>query len=954
VSARRKLRHWWPALALCALGAAGQPLGAETVSWTLTNHNAVEYADELVRLGVKLAGPFDATRLVVLENGVEVPCQVEIHEGVPERVVRGDLWVCTTIRPAESHVYEVRSRAAAGAATAAARPRVRVDTRRPDRWVLANDRIRVEVPGEGASGVPGPILGIGGDGGVNLDNVSSWQVAGLKPKSFRAELIGAGPLFGKVRLRYEFESATPGGPTGVSEIMVTVGPRDPVARIEESHALVPGAHWTLNVTPASGARSGLARGWHRGPFQGDESLRELELKPGPRLGDTLMYLQPRWTQSFDEGWFFGATDGAQLVGAMVARAGRWEWPYDNLIDVRVTPRGDSAALVCPAWRGKRHWYLLAGQRALAEELNGLVRRVAFQPLDKLTHEYHLDWPGQPPGGFKGEFFYNGGITNPTGGIRGMGRSLLGNIRDGRLPRGNRALLSNFQVRLDPDWYGFYYNGWSPINPNFATDFLRVPILQCMGLRDHPEFARLARMAEAAFRMDMDYSITLPGGAGQESPGYTVHAMSSWQALAPLCKKHLGFDPTAWPRYRAAASFILRTSQPIGGGRRRILPLGDTHPPGPDVIELARRFGVHDRVEDFVTEELPGFGVVFRSRSGRQDENFLAFKAGPNRGHNHGDQLSFHYCGNGRRLAIDHMCSYAPRADQEHMHNRVAFTAGEFEFANMDGHERLIGFQTTPDADVAVGQVESNRLRRQPRTPQEVVWHPKGPYHQFDTPLVYRRAIVFVKNPAGGGAHDYFVIRDQHWGPEVKATWCLHVESNDCRRIGPLIDFGVMSVFVAAPEEFQFERFDWSFTKGRDGYSESTSGARLSRSGHATEFITLLYPGGKPPRMEAVPGGVRVEFGPGHTDEIVFGDALGAATANDQKPADAGRAALATVKRNGRLVTRLSVADIDFDRCQGEIGLFIPEAGYDFGPIPDWLVRQRSVIRAPALLFHEIP
>jgi hypothetical protein len=34
-------------------------------------------------------------------------------------------------------------------------------------------------------------------------------------------------------------------------------------------------------------------------------------------------------------------------------------------------------------------------------------------------------------------------------------------------------------------------------------------------------------------------------------------------------------------------------------------------------------------------------------------------------------------------------------------------------------------------------------------------------------------------------------------------------------------------------------------------------------------------------------------------------------------------------------------DIDMDRDQGDVGLFVPDAGYPFGEIPDWLVRQRA-------------
>jgi hypothetical protein len=42
---------------------------------------------------------------------------------------------------------------------------------------------------------------------------------------------------------------------------------------------------------------------------------------------------------------------------------------------------------------------------------------------------------------------------------------------------------------------------------------------------------------------------------------------------------------------------------------------------------------------------------------------------------------------------------------------------------------------------------------------------------------------------------------------------------------------------------------------------------------------------------------------------------------------------------------LSGREIDLERFQGQIGLFVPDTGYPFGEIPDWLIRQR--IRPPA-------
>lgn len=262
-----------------------------------------------------------------------------------------------------------------------------------------------------------------------------------------------------------------------------------------------------------------------------------------------------------------------------------------------------------------------------------------------------------------------------------------------------------------------------------------------------------------------------------------------------------------------------------------------------------------------------------------------------------------------------------------MHNRVAFHTDKLPYANMDGHERVIAFETTNDVNVAVGQVESERLRITTEYPPEE-WDTYLPEQRFDTPLKYRRTIVSLKN----NGRDYFVVRDQHTGPDVKATYCLHVLSDRCDRRDNTIDFGNLTVFCAEPSRFDYARHDWDFEKkNRDGnliIRENTKGIRLTAADHPSQFITVLYPGNRPPAMEAVEGGVRVG-----DDEILFGGGID----ND------AATAYVTVRRGGRLVMSLSGKDIDMDRSQGEVGLFVPDAGYPFGRIPDWLIRQRAEV-----------
>ncbi len=905
-----------------ATGLAARAARAET--WTLTNH-AGDYETELVRLKVKPVPP-DATDVAVTEDGRPVACQVDEDGGV---------WVVTDIASEASHVYEVTR---GGARPPAGPPRVTV--RREGRCiVLEAGPLAVRVPAEAEGDAPpGPIGGVRVDGG-RWRGASTWQTA-LPMKSFEAEVLGAGPLYGKVRLRYTFDGTAglDGETPAFADVVVTLRPGHPVVDIDEAHEMDAGAFWTFDAAAGWAPTGGLMRRWFKGPFQGAPAVEAVTLKPGQtRLGDVLLNLQPRWTQAFDEGWFFGTTDDAHVVGAMVARAGHWMWGHDNLIRVRLKASGDTAGLECPTWRGRRYWYLVAGPKAVAsieqvasedpkkkprkvDRLAGLVTRVAFQPLNKLVHEYILEWPGQPPGGFRGDFFYSGS-TNPTGMRRGLGEGALKNAGRGK---GGRGTLSRVQVNLDPDWFCGYWQRWSPINPNFHTDFIKYPVGAACDLTAHPRFDEIARRVEDVVRTDLYHAVTLPGGAGQECPGYLQHAMSQWKEFAKVAKQHLGFDMTRWPRYKAGASFLAHVSHPDGGGARRFHPGGDTHPGRPDPIAYAAEFGVRADPKTFESEEFPGFGCVLRNRPGTGDETYVAFKAGPNRGHFHGDQLSLHWCARGRPLAIDHRCSYSPRPGQEHMHNRVAFHTDAWPYANMDGHERVLAFKTSPAADVAVGQVESDRLRKQLKLPPED-WDAIGPLHPLDMRLTYRRTVVLVK----GGPEDYLVLRDQAVGPDLTAVFCLHVLGDEVKPVGgpARLQWDRLTLVAAKPEAsaLRFEAFPWEHTKGG---GEKTAGARLSTKGDDVEFIIVLYPSKRTPPIEPVPGGVKVGG-----DTVTFAGGLNAAD----------DAACVTVARGGKPVLTLTGAEIDLDRDQGDVGLFVPDAGYIFGPLPAWLIRQRSEV-----------
>ena len=95
------------------------------------------------------------------------------------------------------------------------------------------------------------------------------------------------------------------------------------------------------------------------------------------------------------------------------------------------------------------------------------------------------------------------------------------------------------------------------------------------------------------------------------------------------------------------------------------------------------------------------------------------------------------------------------------------------------------------------------------------------------------------------------------------------------------------------------------------------------------MITVLVPGEANTAITAIPNGVMIgttkaEFYEFHPD-LVYAQ---------NKPITA----VSIGTGESLLYDELSLA-----RPQGDIGLFVPDAGYPFGPMPDWLIRARSSV-----------
>ncbi len=1019
------------------------PAVAMAQSWTATNPTDERYIDEPLRLKIDVPAEAKANELTVKADGRIVPFHLETIDG------KRWVWVAASLKPGEQCKYTLER----GGHRTEFAPNVTV-TPGKQHITLDNGRIAVRVPTSTEGGdPPGPIASLRLSDGKWIGR-SFWRTERAFTR-LTTTIIGDGNAFAKVRLRYEFE-----GMAGVwgktpcfAQVDVELAAGRSHAVLTESHEMDVDDFWEFEATHDFDARKALSqvhsggagRAPNRAMWPKDleplgyelEDLHRRYEQADPRVGNTLMWLLPRWSQAYEDGWFFAATDGNHAVGALVARAGQWYWPHVNRVEIRAKPGADYAGFRCPTWKGRRMWLLTAGPhklfadvvgeddrgrtRVLSQPVADYAYRYCFRPLNKILHEYITTWPGE-----KGVFYPRS--INPLHHWRGW---IAGSNRNGFPTDTKLKALCAYQVAIDPDMYGRYKLFWSPENPNFYTDFMRRPLGILGKLRGHPRYKELEAIAKEVRGEDRYWSITEPSRTGQECPGYFAYAMG-------------------------IQSFHHKTAWPLGDGRRGMHPGGDTHPP---YIFGGKLKTSVSQVKRYTSEDIVGFGVMLRNRPGTDRETYVAFKSGPNRMHYHGDQLSIHYCANATPLAVDHHASYIQRPGQEHMHNRVAFFTDDMPYANMDGYERTIAFKTSDVADITIGEVASDRLRYvRPLPPED--WDREHPQIRLEPELKYRRTVVLMKGQ--GEAQDYLVLRDQYDGPQVNAAWCLHVRAQDATHMDRMINFADgLNVFVAHPTQYDYKRHDWAHQVGQ---WEQTAGVRLETKGTSGQYITVLYPGkprkvdrmtlklpaglgderedrrkkttvirdvpmtvlldfedgkllpgvgieaGKPfdraahvaeakldgdtlrlsvrmnalvrdrerfnaeyviklnrdgdkvtgsytgkagkiaregeligsvvkdvysqlgrytpvdlPAMEAIDGGVRVG-----DDTIVFAGGVDDEDATEYVRITRGRAAPIT----------LTGADIDMNRFQGRIGLIVPDAGYVFGRIPDWLIRQR--------------
>ncbi len=528
--------------------------------------------------------------------------------------------------------------------------------------------------------------------------------------------------------------------------------------------------------------------------------------------------------------------------------------------------------------------------------------------------------------------YQDDFFNPTTYPRRLKRAIqTADLSSAGRPAGDAKAALLGYIFSDLNYWPGHENGWGVGNPNFHTDMYGLALYAAAMMPDHPHARGWMRFGVKNLRDDVRRVVFLPGGAGYECPGYHSYAFGHMvEMMKTIQNSGLG-DPFTWPEVRATVEFLRNIHTPPDPrlGRRTLASLGDTHAwqegtghllgmvaagmkkSDPEFaarcMALYRHYygreGTGDLVKDVLlveqsveaadladmdwkSRQYPGFGAVLRSRFGTPGETFATFKCGSARGHYQGDELSFHFYGAGMPIALDWHCGYKPRPDQEHMHNRV--NLGDDE--NMDAVGEMLAFRSTDAADVAVGQVETGRLRKMPRYAHQIVWQASYPRRTLERQARYRRYLMLVKHPENSALQDYLVVRDELDAAEP-ATFNLFVLARGVERKDRILHFdgqldadAVLYVATPEPRKVKLDRWAWpkqdesslipkDFRIGEDRWTrgELQQWARIAaRPGE--DFLAVLYPyrkGEKMPRFEALNGGRGLRVSLGDESEDVY-------------------------------------------------------------------------------------
>jgi hypothetical protein len=162
---------------------------SETILMNPTSH---DFINEPVRLKIPPPGPAGSFR--VMNGNAEISYQIEEING------RNQIWVGTDFRPGSNQQFQVIS---GQAATFQPKVGLRQDA---EYYILENKNVAVKIPARSGNTIPGPIASVKLANGNWIGN-SFWKTK-KQLKKYLVTVVGDGTVFGKLRLRYEFEGNT--------------------------------------------------------------------------------------------------------------------------------------------------------------------------------------------------------------------------------------------------------------------------------------------------------------------------------------------------------------------------------------------------------------------------------------------------------------------------------------------------------------------------------------------------------------------------------------------------------------------------------------------------------------------------------------------------------------------------------------------------------------------------
>jgi len=161
--------------------------GSETSLMNPTSH---DFSHEPVRLKVLPPGPAGSFR--VMNGNEEISYQIEEING------KNQIWVGTDFRPGSNQQFQVIS---GQAATFQPKVGLKQDA---EYYILENKNVAVKIPARSGNTIPGPIASVKLTNGKWVGN-SFWKTK-KQLKKYSVAVVGDGTIFGKLRLRYEFET----------------------------------------------------------------------------------------------------------------------------------------------------------------------------------------------------------------------------------------------------------------------------------------------------------------------------------------------------------------------------------------------------------------------------------------------------------------------------------------------------------------------------------------------------------------------------------------------------------------------------------------------------------------------------------------------------------------------------------------------------------------------------